>query len=286
MGAGRQTGKADQRRWPRHAPIVVLIALFAACTRRGSPHESPPAAAPWKPSDPATCIDPETPEEVEAREQTDALREAATQELTTLARCAKALPASEDAAARLVLDIGSDGSIGHVWVAASTLTDCRPLECVRTALVGRRLPVSPSKSPYKHFLTVALRRGSVSYADDMKFAPTPAPDTSKTCADPGTPPVEGRLPPAAIQSIVRSNYRTFRKCYDSGLARNPNLEGRLNVRFVINAYGKVTLPRIAENTLPDCDMARCVRDNFLPLLFPKPQGGIVTVVYPIMFSPG
>jgi hypothetical protein len=30
---------------------------------------------------------------------------------------------------------------------------------------------------------------------------------------------------------------------------------------------------------------RCVRDNFLPLVFPKPQGGIVTVVYPIMFSP-
>jgi hypothetical protein len=58
------------------------------------------------------------------------------------------------------------------------------------------------------------------------------------------------------------------------------------VRFVINAEGKVTLPRIAENSLPDCDAVRCVRDNFLPLLFPKPEGGIITEVYPIMFSPG
>ena len=129
MGAGRHGGRKDQRSWSRDAPIVLLIALLAdACTHRASLQGSHAGATPWKPDDPATCLDPETPEEVEAREQTDTVREAATRELTTLAHCAKNLSASEKAAAQLVLDIGPDGSIGHVWVAASTLTDCRPLE--------------------------------------------------------------------------------------------------------------------------------------------------------------
>ena len=85
---------------------------------------------------------------------------------------------------------------------------------------------------------------------------------------------------------MRSNYGAFKRCYESGLARDPKLEGRVTVRFEVNAEGRVTRPRIAENSLPDCDAARCARDNFLPLLFPKPQGGIVTVVFPIKFSPG
>jgi len=256
-----------------------------ACTRR-APQESPAAAAPWKPSDPATCVDPGIPEEVDDVERTDALREAANRELTSLARCARDLPANDDAVAQWTLDIGPDGSIDHLWVVASTLTDCRPLECVRTALVGRRLPESTSKGPLKLNQSVRLRRGSVSDADNAEVASRLArPETPKTCADPSAPVIGGRLPPAVIQSIIRTKYDAFRKCYESGLARNPNLEGRMGVRFVINAEGKVTLPRIAENTLPDCDAAHCVRDNFLPLLFPKPQGGIVTVLYPIKFSP-
>jgi hypothetical protein len=43
---------------------------------------------------------------------------------------------------------------------------------------------------------------------------------------------------------------------------------------------------ISENTLSDCKAARCVMDGFSKLTFPPPQGGIVTVVYPIMLEPG
>jgi hypothetical protein len=95
---------------------------------------APKAAAPWTPDDPATCVDGKESTE-EARERTDALREAANRELATLGRCVKGMPASEDAVVKWVLDIGADGSIGGVAVVGSTLTDCRPLECVRAALV-------------------------------------------------------------------------------------------------------------------------------------------------------
>jgi hypothetical protein len=213
------------------------------------------------------------------------LRQAANRELATLAKCAKSLPASDDAVAEWVLDIEPDGSIGGVRVAESTLTDCRPLECARTALVGRLLPVSPSKEPTKLTQFVRLRRDSVSDADSAEVVARLArPDVPSTCGDPGAR-IDGRLPPAAIQQIVRSHYGAFRSCYESALAKDPRMEGRLTVRFVIDAEGRVTNPGIPENSLPDCDAVRCVRDHFRPLTFPKPEGGIVTVLYPIRFAP-
>ena len=38
--------------------------------------------------------------------------------------------------------------------------------------------------------------------------------------------------------------------------------------------------------VPDLAVARCVFAGFEKLVFPPPDGGIVTVVFPIQFSPG
>ena len=38
--------------------------------------------------------------------------------------------------------------------------------------------------------------------------------------------------------------------------------------------------------LPDNGVVSCVVRAFYGLSFPQPEGGIVTVVYPIMLSPG
>src|SRR5262249_58774195 len=56
----------------------------------------------------------------------------------------------------------------------------------------------------------------------------------------GATSVSGRLPPEVIQRIVRQNYGRFRMCYEQGLTRNPNLEGRVSVRFVIGRDGGVS----------------------------------------------
>jgi hypothetical protein len=98
--------------------------------------------------------------------------------------------------------------------------------------------------------------------------------------------ISGRLEPAVIQRIVRQNYGEFRKCYEEGLGRNPKLQGKVSIRFVIERDGSVSRPLISETTLPDCNVARCVRDAYTKLKFPPPDGGIVTVVYPIMLEPG
>lgn len=98
--------------------------------------------------------------------------------------------------------------------------------------------------------------------------------------------MSGRLPPEVIQRIVRQNYGRFRSCYEYGLSRNPNLEGRIQVRFIIGRDGTVSNAQNGGSDLPDSAVVSCVIGAYYGLNFPQPEGGIVTVVYPIMFQPG
>jgi len=63
--------------------------------------------------------------------------------------------------------------------------------------------------------------------------------------------VSGRLPPEVVQRIVRQNYGRFRMCYENGLHGNPNLTGRVAVRFVIGREGSVSNAANGGSDLPD-----------------------------------
>ena len=102
----------------------------------------------------------------------------------------------------------------------------------------------------------------------------------------GATQVNGRLPPEVIQRIVRQNFGRFRLCYENGLRTNPNLAGRVQVKFVIDRSGAVSTASDGGSDLPDQGVVGCVVRGFGNLSFPQPEGGIVTVVYPIIFSPG
>jgi hypothetical protein len=102
----------------------------------------------------------------------------------------------------------------------------------------------------------------------------------------GATSVNGRLPAEVIRRIVRRNFGRFRMCYEQGLARNPNLEGRVAARFVIGRDGAVSNVSNGGSDLPDSGVVSCVLSAFYGLSFPQPEGGIVTVVYPIMLAPG
>ena len=95
----------------------------------------------------------------------------------------------------------------------------------------------------------------------------------------------GRIPPQVVQRIVRQNFGRFRLCYQQGLARNPSLEGRVSVRFVIGRDGAVNNVG-AVGGFPDSQVQTCVQSAFYGLSFPPPDGGVVKVTYPLMFSPG
>jgi len=102
----------------------------------------------------------------------------------------------------------------------------------------------------------------------------------------GVQTVSGHLPPEVVQRIVRQNYGRFRQCYENGLRSNPNLTGRVTARFVISREGSVANVQNGGSDLPDSAVVSCVVSAFYGLSFPTPEAGIVTVSYPIMFSPG
>jgi hypothetical protein len=98
--------------------------------------------------------------------------------------------------------------------------------------------------------------------------------------------VTGALPHEVIERVVRRNYGRFRACYEKGLRRNPKLEGRVAVRFVIGLDGRVTNAKKGESDIPDAAVVSCIVAGFTTLQFPAPGGGPVSVVYPIRFAPG
>jgi hypothetical protein len=121
----------------------------------------------------------------------------------------------------------------------------------------------------------------------LALAPVQASSTSESTRPPeNTDKVTGRLDPKVIQEAVRAHYTTFRKCYEEGLGRNAELKGRVSARFVIGRDGAVSNVSNGGSDLPDPAVVSCVLQAFYDIRFPPPDGGIVTVVYPIILEPG
>jgi hypothetical protein len=100
----------------------------------------------------------------------------------------------------------------------------------------------------------------------------------------GSTVVSGRIPPEVIQRAVRQNFGRFRVCYERGLMRNPELKGRVTVRFVIDSAGNVVDTGNAGSDLPDAEVITCVVSSFRAVHFPAPDFGFISVVYPILFT--
>ena len=76
-----------------------------------------------------------------------------------------------------------------------------------------------------------------------------------------------------------------------GLKANAKLAGRVTVSFTIGEDGHVSHAAAVDppNTpprIPDPKVVSCVVSVFAALEYPAPEGGKVTVVYPINFNSG
>lgn len=108
-----------------------------------------------------------------------------------------------------------------------------------------------------------------------------APGVSESRA--ASPDPADALDATTIRSVVRSHSDGFMGCYQLGLGRDPNLQGRVTTRFDIDPKGKISDLTIAESDLFDCGVIECIRDHFVTIQFPPP-GNVVTVLYPIVFG--
>lgn len=282
----------------RLAPLLLATGLGGCATSPSSaaavptPSASAPAPAPTPEADTSRPPRPECDAFMDVVARTTTLRAAIQTEPSTAAKAdewaarttalaaeAKALPVSQE---DLVIEAANlatrMGELAKQLRALATAERARAGEA--TALVHKRV-LSASEQ-----VEVILREPAARCSGDpKKLIETP-----------------GRLAAAEIQIVVRASFGKLRSCYEAGLKRDPNLQGRVVVRFVIGRDGKVAaagaatsepIPSDAVSTpsssalplMPDKDVVACVVRGFEMLTFPKPEGGIITVVYPINFSP-
>ncbi|MCC7538947.1 MAG: TonB family protein [Deltaproteobacteria bacterium] len=95
----------------------------------------------------------------------------------------------------------------------------------------------------------------------------------------------GSLPRDVIQRVIRRNIASVRRCYEQLLLERPDAAGRVTVRFVIGNAGAVQSATVSQSTLGHAETERCVEGAVRRMTFPAPEGGVVTVVYPFVFSP-
>lgn len=99
--------------------------------------------------------------------------------------------------------------------------------------------------------------------------------------------VQGALDRDIIRRIVRAHINEVRSCYNAGLTKNPNLQGRVAINFVITGTGKVGTAVVQESSLKDKSVGNCIAKAVKRWKFPKPQGGgNVIVTYPFNLSSG
>ncbi|WP_394840939.1 AgmX/PglI C-terminal domain-containing protein [Pendulispora brunnea] len=93
------------------------------------------------------------------------------------------------------------------------------------------------------------------------------------------PPSEG-LSQAMIQQTVRAKFPELRQCYEDMDDQPPM---RVDMHFVIRADGKVATGHVESDVRPA--IVPCIARTMFSLIFPRPRGGDVSVVYSVDFAP-
>ena len=96
--------------------------------------------------------------------------------------------------------------------------------------------------------------------------------------------VDGSLDPSVIAREIRGRLGAIKACYEAGLKRNPNIGGKLQLRFEVSTVGKVTSAEIENDTMHDDEVASCIKSRVMTWRFPAPAGGSVQFSYPFIFQ--
>lgn len=97
--------------------------------------------------------------------------------------------------------------------------------------------------------------------------------------------IEGGLDKDAIAEVIRRNIGQIRYCYERQLSSNPELYGKVLVRFTIGAAGQVAEQRVDNTTLKSAMVEGCILRRLAGWKFPLPKGGTeVRVSYPFLFK--
>jgi len=79
--------------------------------------------------------------------------------------------------------------------------------------------------------------------------------------------------------------RSIQGCYEAQLKRNPNLRGKLVLRFTIGTRGQVTEASIDSDTMGSDEVASCVMRLVKAWRLPFTPEAETAVSFPFLFSP-
>jgi hypothetical protein len=95
----------------------------------------------------------------------------------------------------------------------------------------------------------------------------------------------GGLKKEEIQRVVNRHLSQIKACFNRELTKDPNLDGKLTMAWVIGGSGLVVMSKVSQDTVGSPAMSACVRRIVKRMRFPKPRGGgTVNVRYPFLFS--
>ena len=103
----------------------------------------------------------------------------------------------------------------------------------------------------------------------------------------GDPIIMGALDKSLIDRVIKRHMNQIKYCYQRELTKNPNLGGKITVKFVIAKDGSVSKASTKKSTMGNSTVESCINRRFHRFKFPEPKGGgIVIVSYPFIFAPG
>lgn len=97
--------------------------------------------------------------------------------------------------------------------------------------------------------------------------------------------VDGGLDKEAIARVIRQQLGQIRYCYERQLSANPDLYGKILIKFTIGAAGSVVAQAIGNTSLNNAMVEGCILRRIAGWQFPTPKGGTsVLVTYPFLFK--
>jgi hypothetical protein len=101
----------------------------------------------------------------------------------------------------------------------------------------------------------------------------------------GKADIHGSLAKEVIRRVIQRHLPEVRACYQQRLNARPDLQGRLAVKFMIDATGLVRVAAKQSSDLHDDETDQCIVSAVKRWTFPQPEGGgIVTVTYPFVLT--
>lgn len=219
---------------------------------------------------------------------------------------AAALPDGGIAIPRLPVTVNASAEALTITVGTTRLAPLPVLRDARGRLDVRQLRDKlrelAMQQPDVHALTL-LRGGTVS-ADDVRrvteacvaehfnevevrdatAGPAPGPPAVLP-PPPSEMTVFGSVDAAEIRRVVEQQRAGIDACVERARGRNPKLEGRVIVKFIISAAGTVVSAQVPLSTIEDEELGNCLTSLIRGCTFPKPKGGGVAIVnYPFAIA--